>query len=284
MSPVRRFALPPWLLAVLLALPPAAAALHAGLPATVDGGLHLQRTLSVAYLLRAAPGWPRWAPHFLQGWGYPIHHFYPPGVPLLAAAAVNAGLRPEQAHLAIIVAAWSLASAGTYRLARTALPPSSALLAAGAAAFSAVRLFEVQVQGNVPQLVAAAIVPWALACTVEAVRRPGVTASAALAASVAAIALVHHVTFVLALGALVLVAAAVAAERFDRRRERPGGRRTLAGLAGAGALALGLAAVYLVPAALDASLVQLAKAASGMFDPLANLVALADLARPLARV
>jgi|GEM_PF-384305 len=296
------------LVAALIALPPAVIALANGLPATVDGVLHVHRALSVAYLFSAAPGWPRWAPHFVQGWGYPIHHFYPPGAPLAAAALIAAGAGPHAAHVALIAAAWALAAAGTYRLARTALPASAALLAAGVAAFSPVRLFEVHVQGNVPQLLAVALVPWALAGAVAAARAPTVATAVRFGVPLALIALTHHVTTVLVLplvGVLAVIEclmplgtpspvrtgpSATTLRRIPPPGPSPstraGGHLARSALAVTGGLAIAafLGAVYWLPAVVDASRVQLDKAGSGMFDASTSLVPVLDLVRPLGRI
>lgn len=287
---MRRWSPPAWLLAAVVGAVPAAVALSAGLPATVDGPLHLDRTASVAYLLAASPGltarwplpaWPRWAPHLLQGWGYPIHHFYPPGVPLVAGLAVTLGAEAVAVHAWLVAAAWCVACVGAYRLARHVLPPSAALLAAGAVAFSPVRLAEVQVLGNLPQLVATALVPLALDAAVSMARAPSPRRAVALGAWLAAVALCHHVTLALA---APLAAATVAAVALV---ERSPWRRRLAaasGVGAAGVTAAVLAAVFLWPAAVDASRVQLAKAAAGMFDAAGALVPPADLVRPLPRL
>jgi hypothetical protein len=262
----------------------------------------------VAYLFTAAPGWPRWAPHFVQGWGYPIHHFYPPGAPLAAAALITAGAGPLAANVALIGAAWALATAGTYRLARTALPASAALLAAGVAAFSPVRLFEVHVQGNVPQLLAVALVPWVLAGAVEAVGTPTLRTAVRFGVPLALIVLTHHVTTVLV---LPLAGVLAGSECFLSLGAPPSGRprgslpssrpsqltgegasprvgralgRAALGVAGGLVFAALLGAVYWLPAVVDAPRVQLGKAGSGMFDASTALVPVVDLVRPLGRI
>ena len=67
------------LLALLLALVAAMPFLtRPGLPRGTDAELHVFRAAELGYSLRAGDIYPRWAPDFYYGHGYPIFNYYAP--------------------------------------------------------------------------------------------------------------------------------------------------------------------------------------------------------------
>lgn len=48
------------------------------LPQETDAELHIYRLAELSYLIRAGEFYPRWAPHFYFGYGYPIFNYYAP--------------------------------------------------------------------------------------------------------------------------------------------------------------------------------------------------------------
>jgi hypothetical protein len=60
---------------------------RASLPQETDAELHIFRLLELSYLVRGGEFYPRWAPNFYHGYGYPIFNYYAPltyylGLPL----------------------------------------------------------------------------------------------------------------------------------------------------------------------------------------------------------
>lgn len=51
---------------------------HASLPEGTDAELHIFRLAELSYLLRGGEIYPRWAPNFYHGFGYPIFNYYAP--------------------------------------------------------------------------------------------------------------------------------------------------------------------------------------------------------------
>ncbi|NCF65688.1 MAG: hypothetical protein GWP61_06930 [Chloroflexi bacterium] len=51
---------------------------RASLPEGTDAELHIFRLAELSYLLRGGEIFPRWAPNFYHGYGYPIFNFYAP--------------------------------------------------------------------------------------------------------------------------------------------------------------------------------------------------------------
>ena len=48
------------------------------LPRGTDAELHVFRAAEMGYSLRAGDHFPRWAPDFYYGYGYPIFNYYAP--------------------------------------------------------------------------------------------------------------------------------------------------------------------------------------------------------------
>src|SRR5690606_37443134 len=93
-----------------------------------------------------------------------------------------------------------LGSAGTYRLARHFLPPVAAVLAAMLWAYAPSRMFEVWDQGSLPQMMAAAFVPWLIAGIVNAADAPSRRRALGVAVPLAGVILSHQpITFITAL-------------------------------------------------------------------------------------
>lgn len=80
MSLLRRSKLDPALLVVLVLLLPAlwTFAKYPSLPRATDAELHIFRLVELSHLLRQGEFYPRWAPHFYFGYGYPIFNYYAP--------------------------------------------------------------------------------------------------------------------------------------------------------------------------------------------------------------
>ncbi|MBK8128796.1 MAG: hypothetical protein IPK53_07565 [bacterium] len=51
---------------------------RASLPQETDAELHIFRLAELSYLVRGGVFYPRWAPNFYHGYGYPIFNYYAP--------------------------------------------------------------------------------------------------------------------------------------------------------------------------------------------------------------
>jgi hypothetical protein len=51
---------------------------YASLPQETDAELHIFRLAELSYLIRGGEFYPRWAPNFFHGYGYPIFNYYAP--------------------------------------------------------------------------------------------------------------------------------------------------------------------------------------------------------------
>jgi hypothetical protein len=112
----------PWLgCAALLALIPILTIVRPGMPNTADGQVHLLRALEASSLLRAGVLYPRWAPDFYLGYGYPFFNFYAPGAHILVSWLALAGLGVLRGMVAAQVLGLLLYPTGAYLLAKALL-------------------------------------------------------------------------------------------------------------------------------------------------------------------
>ncbi|MBN1284849.1 MAG: hypothetical protein JXB47_05595 [Anaerolineae bacterium] len=265
------------IVAALLVAPVLLPTLTEGFPPTSDGELHMHRSISAALILCSGMGWPRWAPHFYQGYGYPIHNFYPPGLPIIAGLLINAGVAPVAAQLLVQGLALVLYAVGAYLFVSVFLPAPAALLGAAAFTYAPFRLREVWVQGDLPQLAAMGLLPWVLWAIARAAQKPGAARAVGVGVSFAALVLAHHGTaflFAPVAGLYALIAPFVMREPDDDAAPvipRLG--------ASTGGLALGLAlsAIYWAPALAQWGLVNLQALTRGSYDIAHNFVSLGEL-------
>jgi hypothetical protein len=213
--------------------------LSARLVGTHDGYYHLYRLFELDRALRAGDLYPRWAPEFALGYGYPVFNFYPPLLLCLAAPFALAGSDLIAAlNLAQLVAAL-MAGAASYLLARDLFGRWPAIVAGVLYGSLPYLLIDLYVRGAVAETLGLALLP----LVALALRR------AALAPSRRSLALAGLVVGLLALAAL-------APETGTGRRTGRRAARALASLAAAAALGLGLSAIYWLPALLERETVQ----------------------------
>jgi hypothetical protein len=240
-----------WVVAALLPSVAFLPTIRQGLGHVIDGAdgpFQVHRIYTMSVMLAAGHLWPRWVPYYHLGFGYPIFDFYPPGVSYLGGIMVLGGASPAAAFNLVTLLSWVVGSLGTYALARDLLPAPGAILAAMLWSYAPSRLTEVWFQGGLAQMMAAALVPWLFHGLVLTAHQPTRRHLLAIALPLAGIALTHLP--ILYIAALFAVPVALLAPVWASRREGHTLRRWLA--VGAGLLlGAGLAAIFLVPMALE---------------------------------
>ncbi|HDQ70965.1 MAG TPA: hypothetical protein ENN19_02580, partial [Chloroflexi bacterium] len=102
-----------------------------GLPRQTDAELHVYRAAELGHLLRAGVFYPRWAPDFYFGYGYPIFNYYAPMTYYVANLfGVLPGLDIVGGAKAVFVLGLVLASMGSYLLGSDLFGPKGGVLAA----------------------------------------------------------------------------------------------------------------------------------------------------------
>ena len=211
-----------------------------GLPATSDGLYHLYRASELAACLSEGTWYPRWAPDFAQGLGYPIFNFYAPFADYLQVGLRAFGLDAIdslKAALALVVVA---AGFGMYLLARNLFGRNGGLLAATAYAYSPVVYLNAHARADLPELTAIALLPFVLWAFRGLAMTPGAGRLAGAGAAYALLVLSHNLTAFYFSPALVAYAVVLVLPRRDWQ----------AALRVGAALALGLAlsAFFWLPA------------------------------------
>lgn len=237
--------------ALLAMVPALLPLLSAGLPATHDGLLHVQRIIALDAALREGSLLPRWLPDLAYGYGQPLLLYYAPlsYVPSLAARALGAGYAVSleiSAGLALLASVLAM-----YLLARAVFGRAAACAAAVVYGSLPYQLVDVYVRGALAETWAFVWLPLAALCLLRAWNDPGARWSAGLAVTVAGLVLTHNVTALLYLPALLALAVTLYARRRQEIERIPW--RPLAGLA----LGLGLSAWFWLPAIAERNLVQI---------------------------
>ena len=231
------------------------------LAASFDGLLHLYRLIELDHLISEGVLFPRWAPDFVYGFGYPIFNFYAPLSYYLSLPLHWAGLSFASTATVFFAGCTVAAALGMCALARSLLGSSwhAGLVAAIAYAYAPTHLYDNLYRSAWATVLAYALAPfifWALLRWYQSGRQRYL---AALAAGIAALMLAHNVSAL-----LVLPVASLATLAFYPLMESRASARSLratilrrivpawlAILAG-----LGLSAFFWVPALLETQFVQ----------------------------
>jgi hypothetical protein len=113
------------------------------LPHHTDAELHIYRAAELGHVIREGVPYPRWAPDFYFGYGYPIFNYYAPLTyhlsNLFDLASPNVDI--VEGVKGVFVLGLVLASVGTYLLGRRLFEPAAGLLGAATFTFSPYILF-----------------------------------------------------------------------------------------------------------------------------------------------
>jgi hypothetical protein len=263
--------------------------LNAGLPNTADGVLHLYRTFELDRAWRDGVLYPRIAPDFAYGYGYPIFNYYAPLFYFFSQALHVVGISLEWAMKAAILITFFLYPLGMYLFARRWLSRGAALAAVVAYLYAPYRFYEAFIQGDYPQFLALALVPFCLwAATPERQQPasppppstrsmpapapdrqqpwPGKGMSFAFVAAYGALLLAHNITALIATPLIGAYIVFVSVDEMRRTRSLPVVVRRSAWTALAIALAVGLTAFFWLPALGEQRYVHIDKLTSGFFD------------------
>ncbi len=281
---------PGLLLALLLALIAALPFLtRPGLPRGTDAELHVFRAAELGYAWQADNPYPRWAPDFYYGYGYPIFNYYAPLtyylanlIELLPSVDIVGGVK------LVFVLALVSAAVGTYLFVRDSFGPRPGLLAAALYVFSPyVFLVDPHMRGVLAESFSLGLFPlalWAYYRVMEDGRRRWLVIAAILQAGV----IMSHNLLGLVFTAILL---AFLTWELGTRVILSGRRRTTgAALAGCWplcarvvltvVLGVGLSAIFWLPVALERGDVKLDLTGPGHFDFHNHFLSLGELLAP----
>ena len=167
-----------------------------GLPAETDAELHIYRTAELGYSLQAGNPYPRWAPDFLHGYGYPIFNYYAPLTYHLGHwLTMGHPARAAEGARLVIVLALVLGALGAYELGTLFGGRGGGL--AGSLVFSCapyILLINPHLRGDLAESLALAFAPWALWAWELVWRRGGAPRILAAVVATSAVFLSHNLT------------------------------------------------------------------------------------------
>lgn len=208
--------------------------------------------------------WPRWSPDFAFGYGYPLFNLYAP-LAIYAAELIHLlGVNMVWSVKTIYILATIGAGAGMYGFVRRLFGANAALVAGLAYMFAPFHLVEIFVRSAYAEYVSLAILPLVLWAFTELVAAPSFRRMALAGASYGVLALTHHSTFFTFSPFLVLYILALAAGKAKLNLHE--WRRQLGFNAGAGALGMALAGIYIIPVLLEQQYIKVEQWTSGSYN------------------
>ncbi|HVO42220.1 MAG TPA: 6-pyruvoyl-tetrahydropterin synthase-related protein, partial [Aggregatilineales bacterium] len=271
-----------WYLVALLvlALPLIVPFLPGGIPTTADAEIHMHRMVSAATDLENGYLWPRWTPYLHQGYGYPIHNFYAPGIHIVGALIyLLTHLDPVIVLKLLQFGITLLYPIGAYLFVRSFTGRAGALVAATAYLYAPFRFQELWIQSNLSQFCAMALLPWVLWAITRGGQRPSRGWGLATGVFFALIVVSHHPTAFL-FAPFAGLYALLTGFMQPRRQIFPALLTTVGGLA----FGLALSAIFWLPALLELRYTQIDALQTGMFSIGDNVVPLRDLLSPTVPV
>lgn len=168
-----------------------------GLPPTDDGYLHLLRPVELHECIRQGVLYPRWAPDFWVGYGYPFFNFYAPMVYYLVEAFHLVGFDFIVALKLTIFLGIELAALHSFLLGRELWGSKGGFVSAVAFVYIPHLVTETLHRGDYAQMFAIALLPAILFYYHRLVQRGGLAYFVASVVSLAALVLTHNVTTML---------------------------------------------------------------------------------------
>ncbi len=133
-----------------------------GLPRHTDLELHVFRAAEYADTWRDGVVYPRWAPNFYYGYGYPIFNYYAPFTYALSSLYdLIPGVDIVAAVKGVIITAFLLAAYGAYFFARRHFGSTAGVIAAATFVLSPYVLFiDPLMRGDLAEFLALSLLPW----------------------------------------------------------------------------------------------------------------------------
>ncbi|NBD34713.1 MAG: hypothetical protein GVY30_01785, partial [Chloroflexi bacterium] len=249
-----------------------------GLPGATDAELHIFRIAELGFSLRAGNLYPRWAPDFYHGHGYPIFNYYAPLTYHLGNWLTL--LHPQHAATGakrLFILSQVLGAVGAYLFGKKFGRQGGGLLGAAAFTFSPyIFLINPHIRGNLAEVFAVALIPWAL-WSWETLWDGGDKASFVIAIlSAGGVLLSHNLS---GLTTMILLMA-LSLWHWIGLGERTAFWRALL----AGVLIVGLTAYFWLPFLIERSHIKLDVAGEGHYDFRNHFVMPEELLAPLPQL
>jgi hypothetical protein len=237
------------------------------------------RTIEYAHIWSLGDWYPRWCPDFYGGYGSPFFNYAPPLVYMLGAVGVSAGLTAEFSLKLVILFFSALGALGVWKLVEGETGRSDAAFVAASVFVAApYRFFDLFQRGDLSEYAAIAVLPWCLWLYRALLRAPDERQLAcALGAALShAVLLFSHT--ILGLWGTELIALALALPLL--RAWRAGRRRSVSLSVLALGGAIGLSAIYTVPAFFERELVKIGISTLKAYEYRRHFIEWTSLFRP----
>jgi len=222
--------------------------------------------------------WPRWAPDFSFGYGYPLFNLYAP-LSFYAAELVHLlGFGLTAAVRTIYILATVGAGLGMYGFVKRLFGRWAGLLAAVVYMYVPFHLVEIFVRSAFAEYVALAIIPFVFWAFTELVAAPSQRRVALAGLAYGLLALTHHTSFFTFTPFLMIYILYLILAKSRLALKSLLSRSLYA--AGAGALGLALAAIYLIPVVFEARYIKVEQWTSGSYNYLQHFVYFSQLFSP----
>ena len=235
--------------------------------------VEFDQTLRDGYL------WPRWAPDFAFGYGYPLFNLYAPLAFYVAELLHLLGLNVVDAIKAVYALATLGAGLAMYGFVRRLLGWQAGMIAAVAYMFAPFHLLEIFVRSAYSEFVAMALFPLVLWAFAELLWTPTFRRAAWAALAYGVLALTHHASFFI-VTPLVALYVLYGVARLARRAGKRRALQSVAYCLGAAILGLGLAAIYLVPMLAEMRYVKMSQWTAFNYDFQQHFVYFSQLLAP----
>jgi len=177
---------------------------RSGLPKVTDAELHIYRLAELSRLFRAGEIFPRWAPNFYYGYGYPIFNYYAPlsyylglGIDLLPV------LGPVAAVKGLFIIGLLGAGLGLYGYVNEIWGRAAGVVASATYVYSPYILYiDPHARGDLAEAMSFAIFPMALWAIDRLRRRPGSWNWIASCVLIAALTMTHNLMAMIFVGLL----------------------------------------------------------------------------------
>ncbi|HSH04176.1 MAG TPA: 6-pyruvoyl-tetrahydropterin synthase-related protein, partial [Anaerolineae bacterium] len=252
---------------------------RADLPQETDAELHIFRLAELERLVREGIWYPRWAPNFYMGYGYPIFNYYAPlsyyaGLPV----ALLPGMNAVEGVKFVFVLGLGLGAAGMYGLGRDNWGRPAGYVAAATFLYAPyIQYIDPHARGVLAESFALGLLPFSWWLLQRGQARVTMGRWWGVVLSVAAVALAHNLMTMVSCGLLLawLVWSLVA----ERRREN------WLMLAAFG-LGIGVSAFFWGPVALERNAINLNTliGEGDNFDFRTHFLSVGELLRPWARL
>ena len=231
---------------------------YASLPQETDAELHIFRLAELSYLVRNGEFYPRWAPNFYHGYGYPIFNYYAPLVYYVGLLFdLLPWFSPVAAVKAVFVLGMLIGSVSTYGFVRDNWGRAGGYVAAALFVFAPYVMYvDPHARGVLAESFSIGLLPLAFWTLDRLSRRWSVWRWLTAVFTIAAIILSHNLMALLGFGMLCAYVLWRLFLSWPGWSDKIDGRSRIALLAALG-LGLGLASFFWLPVLLERNAVNL---------------------------